>query len=166
MKFNLLITAVAALIPLVIGAVWYNPKVFGSAWMKANGFQEGYKSKTKLGVIMLVSYLFNFFMAATITMIVIHQFGFFSTLKGTPGLEEVGSDAYNFAKQFMELYGDNYRTFKHGALHGTLFGFFVVLPVVGTHALYESKGFKYIAIHVGYWIVSLALMGGIICQFA
>jgi len=166
MQFNLLITALAALIPLLIGAIWYNPKVFGTAWRTANGFEEGYKSKTKLGVILLISYVLNFFMASTITMIVIHQFGFFSTLNGTPGLEVVGSDVHNFAKQFMELYGSNYRTFKHGALHGALFGIFAVLPVIGTHALYESKGFKYIAIHVGYWIVSLAIMGGVICQFA
>ena len=103
MQFNLLITALAALIPLLIGAIWYNPKVFGTAWRTANGFEEGYKSKTKLGVILLISYVLNFFMASTITMIVIHQFGFFSTLNGTPGLEVVGSDVHNFAKQFWNF---------------------------------------------------------------
>ncbi len=166
MKFNLLVTALAALIPLVVGAVWYNPKVLGNAWKKTNGFDTEYKSKTKMIVIILVSFVFNFFLAATLTMLVIHQFGFFSTLNGVPGLTEPGSEAFNFAKQFMSNYGDNYRTFKHGVLHGVLFAFFAVLPIIGTHALYESKGVKYIAIHVGYWVVSLALMGGVICQFA
>jgi len=41
-----------------------------------------------------------------------------------------------------------------------------VLPVMGVNALFERKGFKYIAINVGFWTVSLALMGGIICQWA
>jgi hypothetical protein len=44
-------------------------------------------------------------------------------------------------------------------------GLFFALPVMGTNALFERKGFKYIAINVGYWTVTLALMGGVICHF-
>ncbi|HRN41812.1 MAG TPA: DUF1761 family protein [Vicingus sp.] len=32
--------------------------------------------------------------------------------------------------------------------------------------MFERKGFKYIAINSGYWIITLGLMGGVICQFA
>jgi len=32
--------------------------------------------------------------------------------------------------------------------------------------MFERRGFKYIAIHGGYWMLTLGLMGGIICQFA
>lgn len=166
MKFNFVITAVAALIPLVVGAIWYNPKVLGSAWMKANNFGENYVSTHKMGKIMALSFVFNFFIAFILNTFVIHQFGFFSTLMSDPSLTEVGSETYKYAQEFMERFGGNFRTFKHGALHGTMVGLFIVLPIVGTHALYESKGFKYIAIHVGYWMVSLALMGGVLCQFA
>ena len=166
MKFNFLIMALAALIPLVVGAVWYNPKVLGTAWMNANGFSSDYQSKNKIGVIMLLSFVFNFLFAMLLSTIVIHQFGFFSTLMSDPSLTEVGSETYKFSQEFMERFGGNFRTFKHGALHGTMVGIFIVLPIVGTHALYESKGFKYIAIHVGYWMVSLALMGGVLCQFS
>jgi hypothetical protein len=31
---------VSAFIPLVIGALWYHPKVFGTAWMQATGITE------------------------------------------------------------------------------------------------------------------------------
>ena len=31
---------VAALIPLAIGFIWYNQKVFGTAWMKEAGVTE------------------------------------------------------------------------------------------------------------------------------
>ena len=115
---------------------------------------------------MLLSFVFNFLLAVVITQLVIHQFGFFSALMNDPTLNEVGSETYLYAQDFMDRFGGNFRTFKHGVLHGVMFALFSVLPIVGTHALYESKGFKYIAIHVGYWIVSLGLMGGVICQFA
>ena len=66
----------------------------------------------------------------------------------------------------MGVYGNDFRTFKHGALHGTLTGVGIALPVVAINAMFEKRGFKYIAIHAGYWILTLLLMGGIICQFA
>ena len=55
-----------------------------------------------------------------------------------------------------------FMTFKHGALHGSMLGLFVALPVFATNALFEMKSFKYVAINAGYWIVTMALMGGII----
>ena len=67
---------------------------------------------------------------------------------------------------FMTKYGTNFRTFKHGAFQGALIGLFFAMPIVGTGALFERKGFKYIAVHAGYWIITLCLMGGVICQFA
>jgi len=41
----------------------------------------------------------------------------------------------------------------------------LALPIVGIPALFERKGFNYIAINAGYWIVSMALMGGVLCAF-
>lgn len=35
-----LCAAIAAVIPLLVGMVWYNPKVFGNAWMGATGLDE------------------------------------------------------------------------------------------------------------------------------
>ena len=40
MHFNWYILPLAALIPMVVAMVWYNPKVFGNAWMKAAGMTE------------------------------------------------------------------------------------------------------------------------------
>jgi Protein of unknown function (DUF1761) len=39
---------------------------------------------------------------------------------------------------------------------------FLVLPLIGTNALFERKSWKYIFINAGHWTVSLMLMGGII----
>ena len=165
MEFNFLITALAALIPLVIGAIWYNPKVLGTAWMRANNFSSDYKSKNKIGVIMLVSLLFNFFIAVVLSQLVVHQFGFFSTLMTDPTWNVEGSETYKFMIEFKERFYHNHRTFGHGALHGAFAAIFFVLPIIGTHALYESKSYKYVGIHFGYWLINFVLMGGLICQF-
>lgn len=66
---------------------------------------------------------------------------------------------------FMDDYGNAFRTFKHGVIHGIIAGIFVALPIIGTNALFERKGAKYILINTGYWIVTLAIMGGIICAW-
>jgi hypothetical protein len=39
------------------------------------------------------------------------------------------------------------------------------LPVITVSALFEQRSWKYIAIHAGYWIVCLGLMGGLISAF-
>ena len=40
MELNFLAIVVAAIVPLLIGAIWYNPSVLGTAWMKASGMTE------------------------------------------------------------------------------------------------------------------------------
>ena len=62
----------------------------------------------------------------------------------------------------MDLVGSGHRTFGHGAFHGILGGLFIVMPILSINALFERKGFKYIAINCGYWIASMAIMGGIV----
>lgn len=158
---NMAIMAAAALIPMVIGFIWYNPAVFGKAWMNASGMTDEKVKGGNMAVIFGLAYLFSFFMAFIITGNVIHVNGFASLMLGieTPEAKEI-------LEKVVTEYGSNFRTFKHGAFHGVLLGLFFVLPVLGTNALFERKGFKYIAINVGYWVVSLALMGGVICQFS
>jgi hypothetical protein len=43
---------------------------------------------------------------------------------------------------------------------------FIVLPIIGINSIFERKSFKYVLIHVGYWALTLALMGGVISGFA
>jgi hypothetical protein len=65
----------------------------------------------------------------------------------------------------MTAYGSEFRTFKHGVLHGAIAAIGFAMPIIGINALFERRGFKYIAIHTGYWILTLMIMGGILCQF-
>jgi hypothetical protein len=164
-KINIIIVLAAALIPLVFGFIWYNPKVVGKVWMKEAGLDEEKMKGANMPLIFGLSFLWSFFLAFAMQFMVIHQFHFGSILLGEEGLNDPNSALGLYVKTFMENYGDNYRTFKHGAFHGFLSGMTLVLPIIGTNALFERKGWKYIAVNVGYWTICMTLMGGIICAF-
>lgn len=110
-----------------------------------------------MAVIFGVSYLLSIMLAFMLSAIVIHQNGLFSLFADDPNNE--------LYKQIADATQDKFRTFRHGALHGTIAGLFFALPILGTNALYEQKGWKYILINVGYWCITLALMGGLICAW-
>ena len=61
--------------------------------------------------------------------------------------------------------GPEYQTFKHGAYHGAMTGIFMAIPIIGVPAMFEMKSWSYILINAGYWILTMAVMGGIICAW-
>jgi hypothetical protein len=164
METNFLILALAALVPLVMGFIWYGPLLFQNAWMKQLGFTKESLKGGNMALIFILCYVFSFLMTFFLQFIVIHQTGVYSTLMES-GATELSGDALTYYNDFMAKYGTNYRTFKHGALHGTLAGLFLALPILATQAMFERKTVKYVAINVGYWVVTIALMGGVICQW-
>ena len=108
------------------------------------------------GISLLVSILLSIQMHS----ITIHQNHMMSLFFGSETPETTA-----FMEGFIATYGELHRSFTHGVIHGIFAGLFFVLPVMGTNALFERKGFKYILVNVGYWTFTLALMGGVICQF-
>ena len=163
---NFLILLLAALVPMVTGFIWYNPNILGKAWMQAAGVTEDKMKGGNMAVVFGVSFILSFILAFFLQFIVIHQWGVASALSTDNSIHDPNSELGMYFANFMAKYGNNFRTFKHGALHGTLTGIMVALPILGTNALFERKSFKYIAINVGYWTLTLALMGGIICAFS
>lgn len=53
----------AALIPMVVGYIWYHPKVFGGAWMKSLGFTEETLRQGNMAMIFGLSTLCALFIA-------------------------------------------------------------------------------------------------------
>ena len=166
METNFLAVLGAAFIPMIMGFLWYGPMLFQKAWMKEMNFTQKDVEGGNMLLIFGLSFLFSFILAYAMQILVIHQWGVFSTLAGEPGFLEQTGSGYETYTEFMETYGNRFRTFKHGTLHGVLSGVFIILPILGTKALFERKSFRYIAINAGYWILTLALMGGIVCQWA
>lgn len=166
MNINIFALAGAALIPMIMGFIWYNPKVVGNAWMAEAGVTEEKMKGANMPLIFGLSYLFSFFLAFGLYFVVIHQAHIMSILIDEPGMKDAGSEISIYFTDFMSKYGNNFRTFKHGALHGTIAGFVIALPIIAVNAMFERKSVKYILINWGYWTICMALMGGVICQFA
>lgn len=155
MELNFLAIVVAAIVPLIVGAIWYNPKVFGTTWMKASGMTEEKMKGANMGVIFGITLVLSVLLAFSVNGMVIHQVA-------ASQLAFTNPDAESY-KAFMEEFGNMHRNYGHGALHGAIGALFFVLPVLGINALFERKGWKYILVNVGFWVVTLAIMGSILC---
>lgn len=164
---NAILIFATGLIPMLVGFLWYNNSFgFGKAWMAEIGMteeelQRGFKPVKVFGSV----YLFGVFIAAAMMPMTIHQMGLTSMLADEPGLTDPNSEISRTLASLLTTYALNFRSFGHGALHGTIFCIFLVFPVVGITALFERRSWKYIFLHVGYWLVTLAIMGGLICKF-
>lgn len=157
MEINFLAILVAAVSTLVVGFIWYNPKVFGGIWMRESGMTEEKMKGANMAMIFGLSVVYAFLIAFLLQALTIHQFGALGMVGGDPTLAKPSFAA------FMADYGDAYRTFKHGAFHGFLAGLFLVFPIIGTNALYEKRSFKYVMVTSGFWIVCFMIMGAIVC---
>lgn len=155
----------ASVIPMITGMIWYNPKILGNAWMKSIGVTDPDKMKEGANMTMIFGLAFVFAILLSLSMgpMVIHQYGIASLVADMP---EAGKGNIELLVNGTPVdYAAKFRTFGHGAFHGTLFGILIAVPLIGTNALFERRGFRYIAINAGYWILNMALMGGLICAW-
>lgn len=126
----------ATLSALVVGFGWYHEKTFGSAWMKMVGMTPEKARESNMAVTMGLALVFAFMLSLVM---------FLFTTTGETHVDK-----------------PEFHTFQHGVVHGLIMAVFVALPILATNALFEQKSWKYILINVGYWAVTLAVMGGII----
>lgn len=138
MEPNFLVVAVAAFVPMIVGLVYYHPAVLGGPWMRANGFTlESMGKGPKPAVYLLLlglSFLLSMFVCVNVT---------------GPG-QEIAPD------------GHSYVTFQHGVLHGVLISILVVLPILGIMSIFEKRSWGWVFSNLGYWLVTLSVMGGIL----
>ena len=156
MEVNFYSVLASGFITLVLGFIWYHPKIFGTIWMREAGLTAEQLSKGNMLKIFGLTFIFSLMIGMIMQPIIIHQFG---ALGMIGGYEENAKPSYT---QFMADYGTAYRTFKHGALHGFMTGFLLAFPLVAINGLFERKSWKYILINSGYWILSLTIIGAII----
>ncbi len=145
---------------MAVGALWYGP-LFGKASMEEAGMTIEKIEDANMAKIYGVATVFSILFAGGILPIVVHQMGAYGTLANL-GVDTAGSETNLYFADFMAKYGNEFRTFKHGALHGAMTGIFMALPLIGTNALFERKSWKYIFINAGSWLVSATLVGGVI----
>lgn len=169
LDINWFVVIGCSVIPMIIGALWYSQMLFGNVWLKASGVTLAEAQKTNMAKVSILLLIMGALVSMSMLVWTVHQMSVLSIFSGeadTKLLEDKSSALHLYVKDFMDKYGKNFRTFKHGAFHGTLGGLFLALPIIGMSAIFERRGWKYIAIHTGFWIVCFAIIGGIICQWA
>ena len=145
--------AAAALIPLIVGVIWYSPAVAGRVVASGN-----MRDRPALRILFFI--LLGLLLTMAVMPVVIHQMHLFSIVAGQPKPEIEA-----VMNPIMAKYGGEYRTFKHGAFHGALSAIFMALPILGISAMVERKRAKVVFAHLGYWIITLALVGGVVCGY-
>jgi len=161
---NPLILLAAGAIPMVVGFVWYGP-LFGNSWMKVNGFTKENLEVGNMAVIFGVSYLLSVILAVGLTGLTNHQSGVVQLFAMHPDYQTAGTEVGDLFKAVMDKFGRTHRSFGHGAIHGAINTVLIALPLIAINALFERRGWKYIGIHFGYWLATLALMGGVVCAW-
>lgn len=130
---NWLSMAISALIPTLIGFVYYSKPLFGNLWMTSSGMTDEKVKQGNMPLIIGLSVVMSFFLSF-----------FLLNFNNGPGQE------------------GQYDTFKHGAFHGLIIAIIIVMPIVVSKSLYEQKSWKITLVDIGYWVISLALMGGLL----
>jgi hypothetical protein len=133
-NFNWIAYAIAVVAQMIIGFIWFHPAVMGKMWAKSIGMTvEEMKPKNPA-----LTYGLTFIYTLIFTFwLAINVIGF--------GQED-----------------PKFHTFQHGLAHATLLSIMVIIPVIGTPALFEKKKFGYMAVQVGYWFLRMAVAQGII----
>lgn len=163
---NYWLAFVVALIPFVVGAIWYGP-LFGKTWQGLVGLSDEKIQSANMLKTMGLAYVFAFIICLMLQMVVIHQYGLSGMFGMLPEWADKSSGLWADLNVLNDKYGmyTRHMHFGHGALHGGIFGLLFVGPILATHANFAQQNWKLPAIHTGYWIVTLALAGGVLCQF-
>ncbi len=137
-QINWLAIVLATLVPTIVGFVYYHPKVVGQAWMDANGFTLESLGKGPQPILYVASIVLSFLLS------------FFVMTNVTGEGQTVAAD------------GHSYVTFQHGLAHGVGMTLMFVIPVLGTMGIFEKKSMKWFLVNIGYWLITLCVMAGIL----
>lgn len=139
-ELNYLAIIVAGLVPTILGAIYYGP-LFEKQWLSSMG-------KTKEEMVPKNMPL-TYGGALLCAMLLSTSLKFFIEMahRGIEG---------------GELVFNSFHTFGHGALHGGLICFFLIIPVIISLSLFQGRSGKNILLNVVYWLVTCAVMGGIL----
>lgn len=130
---NWLSLILAMLVPMAIGFLYYGNFMFGKVWMKSIGMTEEKQKEGNMALIMGLSLVLSFFVAF-----------FMMHFCNQPGQE------------------GQFDSFGHGAFHGAFIAIIFVIPIAIINGLFEQKTWTNMLLNAGYWILTLAIMGGIL----
>ncbi len=164
-SLNWFMLPVAAFVPLIIGFIYYHPKVFGTrlANLTDKPIDQILGNRTPGRLILI--YVFSLFWAYLLTFASVHQSAIFQLFFMDPSLADANHEYNQFISEFMSKYGDRHRSFSHGVIHGAENGLVWGIGFLGITTILQGKPLKPMWIHLGFGIICCALMGGLICEF-
>jgi len=118
------------------------PLIFGKTWRSSLGKTaeelEPNNAAITYGGSLVLSFILAFFLNVVIQFL--HK-----------DVNEVG-----------ELYIASHNTFGHGALHGAMIGLTFITPVILSLGIFHKAHWKTNLLNIGFWVLCLAVMGGIL----
>lgn len=140
MEINYLAVLVAAIAANIIGGLWYSPVLFGNTWMKLMGWDPSNKVQMEsMKKTTGKSYAINFVASIVMAYVLAHVV--------TMGIAYLNGSTGNIS----------------AALQGAFWSWLgFVVPVALSAVLWENKPWKLFLLNVGYYLVSLAIMGTIL----
>ena len=140
-EINYLAIAAAAIVPSILGAIYYGP-LFGKQWLSSMGKTSEEMKPSNMGL----TYGLALLMAVIVSFI----------LKLNIEL------THKEVNDAGELIFGSFHTFKHGALHGAMTASFLVVPILISLSLFHKMSGKTIILNAIFWILCFAVMGGIL----
>ncbi len=144
-EINYLFVAVAAIVPSILGAIYYGP-LFEKQWLSSLGKtkEEMVPSNMGLtyGLALVMAFIVAFFLKLNIEL------------------------THKEVSEAGEMVFGSFHTFKHGALHGVMTACVLVVPVLVSSSLFQKMSGKNIILNAIFWILCFAIMGGILDQWA
>jgi len=149
----------APIIPVALSFIWYHPSLFGKVVARNSGQAIGQIGNlARIGWV----YLFGLLIAYMTLVLTVHQIGPHLLFFGEPEMSNPDYPAHAFLANFIDQYGDRHRSFGHGMVHGSELSFLLSLGVLGSSAVMEGRPIKNVWVHVGFWAICGALMGGVL----
>jgi len=160
-KFNWLLLSITSLIPFIMAYIWYRPNVYSVIFIGWDLSQFNFRWSISSAILLI---LLGFMYSITLSYQVIHQLHFQSLLMNEVGFLKGEGNAYKDLIYIFELYGKNFRSFKHGAFHGLLNSIFIVLPILIYGKYTSNSSWRSVFFQWIYWMICGILMSGIICE--
>lgn len=140
---NWLAIIVAGLIPSAMGYLWYEV-LMKKQWLQSTGkSEEWFTEQGNMPMIMGTSLVLSIFLAFVIKVFIFTTHG-------------------DHLVPCADLIDGSHNTFGHGMLHGAMYSAMWLIPFFVINGMFERKGPKNYWIHIAYWIISCAIMGGIL----